>query len=80
MTLASSYNASFITGNGGTVSSAFSAFLAGADVGKAYLDIHSTFAPGGEIRGFLTAVPEPSTYGMLAVGLGLFAFKRRRRA
>ena len=80
MALASSYNAAFITANGGTVSSAFAALLEGATAGRAYLNIHSTFAPGGEIRGFLKAVPEPSTYAMMLGGLfALGALSRRRQ-
>jgi hypothetical protein len=35
---------------------------------EAFLNIHSTFAPGGEIRGFLQAVPEPS--GLILLGIG----------
>jgi hypothetical protein len=80
MTLASSYNASYITNNGGTTASAFNALLAGATAGGAYLNFHSTFAPGGEIRGFLvTAVPEPATYALMFGGLGLVGFVARRR-
>jgi hypothetical protein len=81
MTQASSYNASFITGNGGTVSSAFTALLNGATAGKAYLNIHSSFAPGGEIRGFLVpvVVPEPSTYNMMLGGLFALGTLARRR-
>lgn len=80
MTLASSYNASFITNNGGTVSTAFTALLNGADAGKAYLNIHSSFAPGGEIRGFLVAaVPEPETYMLMLSGLAVVGWMAKRR-
>jgi len=79
MTLSSSYNAPFITANGGTVSTAFSALLAGVDAGKAYLNIHSTFAPGGEIRGFLTAVPEPESFALLLSGLAVVGWVARRK-
>lgn len=80
MTLASNYNAAFITANGGTVSTAFTALLNGIDAGRAYLNIHSSFAPGGEIRGFLAPVPEPTSYGLMALGLvALGGFVRRRR-
>jgi hypothetical protein len=79
MTLASSYNASFITNNGGTVSSALNAQIAALDAGKAYVNIHSTSFPGGEIRGFLTPVPEPGTAALGLVG-GAILMRRRRSA
>lgn len=78
-TLASTYAAAFIAANGGTTAGAEAALIAGFDAGKAYFNIHSTFAPGGEIRGFLTPVPEPATLGLLAIGLGAAAVRRRRK-
>jgi hypothetical protein len=54
MTLASSYNPSYVTANGGTTASAEAALFAAIAAGKAYLNIHSSSFPGGEIRGFLT--------------------------
>jgi hypothetical protein len=79
-----SYNPAFITANGGTVGSAQTALLAGIAAGQAYLNIHSTTFPGGEIRGFLTPVPEPATWAMMIVGFGLVGaglrLRRRREA
>jgi hypothetical protein len=79
MTDAASYNAAFITANGGSVNSAFDVLLAGLDAGKAYFNIHSTFAPGGEIRGFLQPVPEPETYALMLAGLGVVGWAAARR-
>ena len=84
MALASSYNAAFITNNGGTVSSAFGALIAGLNANKAYLNIHSTSTipannfPGGEIRGFLRLVPEPSTLLLAVFGMSGLLMRRRR--
>jgi len=48
--------------------------------GNGYFNIHTSFAPGGEIRGQINVVPEPSTYLLMATGLGgLMLFARRRR-
>jgi hypothetical protein len=68
LTLASSYNPSFVTANGGTTASAEAALLAGIAAGKAYLNVHSSSFPGGEIRGFLleaTTPAERSTWGRI---------------
>lgn len=69
MTLASSYNPSYVTANGGTTATAEVALFAAIAAGKAYLNIHSSVYGGGEIRGFLIpGVPvatTPSTWGRI---------------
>jgi hypothetical protein len=57
MLLASSYNPSYVTANGGTPASAWTALRTAIGAGKAYHNIHSTLFPAGEIRGFLNACP-----------------------
>lgn len=78
MTLASSWNPSFVTANGGTTAGAEAAFAAAMAAGKTYLNIHTTVVPGGEIRGFLV-VPEPASAGIVGFA-GLVALMRRRRS
>jgi hypothetical protein len=79
LTLASSWNAAFINGKGGTVASAETAFAAGLATGNAYLNIHSTLFPGGEIRGFLAPVPEPEEWAMMLLGFGIVGYQIKRK-
>jgi hypothetical protein len=48
--------------------------------GRMYINIHTSVNSGGEIRGHLVAVPEPSTIGLFAVGAAAWVLFRRRRA
>ena len=53
MTLPGTWNAAFITANGGTPANAETAFISGVAAGRSYLNIHSAISPGGELRGNL---------------------------
>lgn len=66
---ASSFNASFLAANGGTTASAEAALAGGLASGSAYFNMHTDHFPGGEIRGFLTAVPLPTAAWLLGSGL-----------
>jgi hypothetical protein len=54
------------------------AFIAGLEAGEAYVNIHNSLFPGGEIRGDLTAIPEPSTWMLLGLSFAAVAGLRRR--
>lgn len=58
----------------------FANLLAGTTAGQAYVNIHTpgTYG-GGEIRGFLAPIPEPSTYALMLAGLAAVAFVGKRR-
>lgn len=74
------YNPAFITANGGTVAAAEPVLLAGLAANESYLNIHTTAFPGGEIRGFLTPVPEPAGLGLIGMAMGAAAQLWRKRS
>ncbi|MBI3838944.1 MAG: CHRD domain-containing protein [Planctomycetia bacterium] len=52
----------------------------GMEQGMTYVNVHSANFPGGEIRGQLLSIPEPSSVVLLAFGgLGMLAAALRRR-
>jgi hypothetical protein len=80
LTSTNSWNAAYITAHGGTPAGAELALATAMAAGEAYWNIHTTTFPGGEIRGFLVAVPEPSSVALLGLGAGALAWRMRRRS
>ena len=83
LTSMSIYNPAFLSANGGTAASARTAFITGLTSGLAYLNIHTSNNPGGEIRAQVSAaVPEPATWAMMLLGFGVVggAVRYRRRS
>jgi hypothetical protein len=78
LSLDSSYTASFLTASGGTAAGAEAALLAYMDSGRAYVNVHTSVYPPGEIRGFLTRVPDSSATASL-LGISLLAMLALRR-
>jgi hypothetical protein len=83
----------FATGVGGTISGKWDALegnntTLAAQVenilnGRSYINFHTTQFGGGEIRGNISAVPEPSTWAMMVLGfagVGYMAYRRKAKS
>jgi hypothetical protein len=77
-TFASTFNPAYVTANGGTVAGAESALAASLAAGTAYFNIHTSSFPGGEIRGFLQPIPEPTSLLIWGLGAAGLIYNRRR--
>ena len=74
------YGGAFLSSSGGTAAAAEARLIANLASGNAYFNIHSTTFGGGEVRAFVSVVPEPASVALMLGGLGLVSAAVRRRA
>lgn len=79
LTQTSNYNAAFVTASGGTAAASEARLIANLESGNAYFNIHSSTFGGGEIRAFVTVVPEPAAYGLMLAGFAVMLGLGRHR-
>ena len=79
LSLTTQFGGAFVTASGGTANSARDRLLANLESGNAYFNIHTSAFPSGEIRAFVSAVPEPQTYALMLAGLGVLGWAARRK-
>jgi hypothetical protein len=81
--LTGTYNGTYLTASGGTAALARDRLLnsmrglTGGNLGFAYFNIHTVNNGGGEIRGNISPVPEPSSIGLMLLGLSGLLLRRR---
>ncbi len=80
LTQTTNYGAAFVTASGGTASGAELSLINALTTQTAYFNIHSNTFTGGEIRAFVTPVPEPSTWALMGLGLVAVGLAKRRSA
>jgi hypothetical protein len=73
------YSAAFVTSSGGTAAGAEASLIAAFNSNMAYVNMHDATYPGGEIRGQVTPLPEPSALFLAGTALAGFALYRRKR-
>jgi CHRD domain-containing protein/PEP-CTERM motif-containing protein len=90
LSLQATYGGTYFTASGGTAAQARDRLLNAMTVGVAndplpgdssiaYFNIHTSTNPGGEIRGNIAPVPEPTSLLLLSFGwVGICAARRRR--
>ena len=82
-----SYDAGFLAANGGTADSAFAALLTGMNTvlntttGGSIASVTAWSSATQNLAGAVipSPVPEPATYGLMGLGLGLLAWRRRQQ-
>lgn len=79
LTQANQYGGAFLTASGGTPAQAEARLLANLASGNAYFNIHSTRFPGGEVRAFVSTVPEPGTMALVLMAAGVAVVSARQR-
>jgi hypothetical protein len=78
---AASYTSAFVTASGGTAAGAEAALLAGMNSNTTYANLHDSIFPGGEIRGQIFPVPEPSSLLLgLLTAAGFVGIRSSRKA